>query len=282
MLALASSDAEIVVRLEQLDADPYLLSCGNGTLDLRTGELREPDPADLITLGTDVDYLPDAPRERWLRFLDEVFDGDQELIAFVKRAYGSCATGDARDRALFIEYGSRFNGKSTLNRAVQHVLGDFAHTAPIRVVTRTRQAEIPNEIAALARKRLVDDRRNRRRPTARREPGEDADRPRQGAGAVPAPRMVLVRAGIQARPVHELPAESRRLRRRRLGSHPPDPVPRLVRRPRRQGTRREAGRREPRGSSPGSSRAASSGRTTGSAPATPSSRQPPPTAPRTT
>jgi putative DNA primase/helicase len=35
------------------------------------------------------------------------------------------------------------------------VLGDYAHTAPIRVVMRTRQSEIPNEVAALARKRLV-------------------------------------------------------------------------------------------------------------------------------
>lgn len=155
MLALAATDAEIVVPLERLDTDPYLLSCGNGTLNLRSGELGDPDPDDLITLGTDIAYVPDAPRERWLTFLAEVFDGDADLIAFVKRAYGSCLTGDTRDRALFVEYGSRFNGKSTLNHAVQHVLGDFAHTAPIRVVMRSRQAEIPNEIAALARKRLV-------------------------------------------------------------------------------------------------------------------------------
>jgi putative DNA primase/helicase len=155
MLALASTDAEVAVRLDQLDTHPFLLSCGNGTIDLRTGELQRPDPADLITLGTDVDYVPCAPRPRWTQFLEEVFDGDPELIAFVKRAYGSAATGDTRDRALFIESGSRFNGKSTLNRAVQLVLGDLAHTAPIRVVMRTKQADIPNEIAALARKRLV-------------------------------------------------------------------------------------------------------------------------------
>ena len=155
MLTLASSAGELAVTLDELDADPYLFSCGNGTLDLRTGELQEPDPDDLLTLGTNVDYVYDAPRARWLRFLDEIFDSDMDLIAFVKRAYGSCLTGDVRDRALFIEYGPRFNGKSTLNRAIQNVLGDFAYTAPIRVVMRSRQAEIPNEIAALARKRFV-------------------------------------------------------------------------------------------------------------------------------
>jgi putative DNA primase/helicase len=73
----------------------------------------------------------------------------------VKRFYGSCLTGDVRDRVLAIEQGSGFNGKSVLNRVIQHVLGDLAYTAPIRVVMRGRQAEIPNELAALARKRLV-------------------------------------------------------------------------------------------------------------------------------
>jgi putative DNA primase/helicase len=155
MLELASTEPTMAVRLSSLDADAYLLSAGNGTIELRTGELREADPADLLTLGTDVAFVPGAERGRWLRFLDEVFDGDDELIAFVKRAYGSCLTGDVRDRALFVEYGARFNGKSTLNRAIQNVLGDFAHTAPIRVVMRSRQAEIPNEIASLARKRFV-------------------------------------------------------------------------------------------------------------------------------
>jgi putative DNA primase/helicase len=156
MLALASSSAEVAVTLAELDRDPYLLSVGNGTLDLRTGELREPDPDDLITLGADVDYMCEAPRQRWERFLDEVFDGDAELVAFVKRFYGSALTGDVRDRALVIEYGPRWNGKSTMNRVIQDVLGEeLSHTAPIRVVMRGRQAEIPNELAALARKRLV-------------------------------------------------------------------------------------------------------------------------------
>ena len=155
MLELASTEAAFVVRLDDLDADPWLLGCGNGTLDLRTGELHNPDPADLITLGTDVDYRPGAPRPRWDQFIDEVFAGDADLAAFTQRAYGSALTGDTRDRVLLIEHGSRFNGKSTLNSAVQDVLGDLAHTAPIRVVMRGRGSEIPNEIAALARKRLV-------------------------------------------------------------------------------------------------------------------------------
>jgi putative DNA primase/helicase len=115
MLKLASTDAGIAVSLTQLDTHPYLLSCGNGTLDLRSGKLRDPDPAELISLGTDVNFHAGAPAPRWELFLSEVFDGDHELIAFMQRAKGSCITGDTRDRALFVEQGS-------LRRAVRAIL----------------------------------------------------------------------------------------------------------------------------------------------------------------
>lgn len=156
MLEVAATELDFVVRLKDLDADPWLLSCGNGTLDLRTGKLRKPDPADLISRGTEVHYNAGAPRQRWEPFLDEVFAGDAELIAFVKRAYGSCLTGDTRDRLLLIQYGSRFNGKSTLNRVFAQMLGeDLAQAAPIRLVMRGRSSEIPNEVARLNRARFV-------------------------------------------------------------------------------------------------------------------------------
>jgi putative DNA primase/helicase len=156
MLDLAATELDFVVQLDQLDADPWLLSCGNGTLDLRTGMLRPADPADRISRGTDVKYDPNAPRERWEKFQEEVFAGDSALISYVKRVYGSCLTGDTRDRLLLVEYGQRFNGKSTLNRAFQAMLGDdLAQVAPIRLVMRGRSSEIPNEVARLHRARFV-------------------------------------------------------------------------------------------------------------------------------
>lgn len=198
MLSLASTEPGMFVRLSDLDTDPYLFSCGNGTLDLRTGELRDPDPADLISLGTDVDFVANTPRERWSLFIEEVFAGDDDLIAFVQRAYGSCLTGDVRDRALFIEYGPRFNGKSTMNGAIQNVLGELARTAPIRVVMRGRQSEIPNEIAALARKRLV--------VVAETADGQRLDENRVKAltGGDKVPARALYREWFEFRPEYKL------------------------------------------------------------------------------
>ena len=50
--------AGIVVTPDDLDADPFLLNCANGTLDLRTGELHAHDPADLLTKMTGAAYRP--------------------------------------------------------------------------------------------------------------------------------------------------------------------------------------------------------------------------------
>src|SRR5699024_12253451 len=49
VLAIASSLPALRVATSDLDADPYLFNCANGTLDLRTRTLRPHDPADRIT-----------------------------------------------------------------------------------------------------------------------------------------------------------------------------------------------------------------------------------------
>ncbi|MCL4290690.1 MAG: hypothetical protein KJ051_10510, partial [Thermoleophilia bacterium] len=43
----------------------WILSCQNGTLDLRTGKLRPHDPAELISLGSQIPYEPSATCPRW-------------------------------------------------------------------------------------------------------------------------------------------------------------------------------------------------------------------------
>jgi putative DNA primase/helicase len=49
-----------------------VLNVDNGTLDLRTGELRDHDRADLITKLAPVSYDPDAPADEWDKFLERV------------------------------------------------------------------------------------------------------------------------------------------------------------------------------------------------------------------
>lgn len=120
-----------VEKVVTFDANPYLLSCRNGTIDLRTGELRPHNRDDLLTLYTDVNYDPSAKSERWNKFMsgimvDQEGNHDPELEAFVKRTLGYCCTADVSQNVLFFATGDGGNGKTTLFEVVRGALGEYA------------------------------------------------------------------------------------------------------------------------------------------------------------
>jgi putative DNA primase/helicase len=138
-----------------LDADPWLLGCENGVLDLRAGALRPGARGDLVTRGTNLPYDPAACCPRWERFLDEVFLGDRQLVDFVRRAAGYSLTGSTREQVLFLLHGKGANGKSVFLGALFGVLGDYAGQTPFstfEVAVGDRQS---NDLAALRGRRLV-------------------------------------------------------------------------------------------------------------------------------
>lgn len=157
MLDLANSEAGIPVLPEQLDADPWLLNVANGTLDLRTGQLRAHRRDDQITKLAPVPYDPDALCPTWERFLLEVMNHDQELVSFLQRAIGYTLTGDTAEQVIFILHGKGANGKSTLLETLRAMLGED-YTVQIRAESlMVKQGDsIPNDIARLKGARLVN------------------------------------------------------------------------------------------------------------------------------
>ena len=154
MLSLAQSD--LAVTPDQLDADPWLLNCPNGTLDLRTGDLRKHQREDLITKVTGAAFNPDAGSIEWDRFLEGVFDGDAELIGFVQRFFGYALTGVVRDHVLAVLYGTGANGKSTLIEAIMLALGeDYAAKASPDLLLMRRGDAHPTERADLFGRRFI-------------------------------------------------------------------------------------------------------------------------------
>jgi putative DNA primase/helicase len=83
-------------------------------------------------------YIPGAHSKLWARFLEDVFLGDYELIAYVQRALGYSITGETRERKIFICYGTGANGKSTLFEIVRGVMGDYVQTVPMWALRRDR------------------------------------------------------------------------------------------------------------------------------------------------
>jgi len=153
MAALAQPD--VAVTADDLDRDHNLFNCRNGTLDLRTGELRAHDPNDLITRVAPVAYDAHAICPLFDEFLNTTFSGDVELMEFVHRWHGHCLTGDVREQYIAIYMGEGNNGKSVLLDTISGLMGPYVGEAPPDLLTVRKHPEHPTEIADLMGKRLV-------------------------------------------------------------------------------------------------------------------------------
>ncbi len=155
MLQLAKTEAAVVARPRDFDRDPWLLNCPNGTLNLKTGKLREHRSTDLITKLTRTHYDPAAEAPLWKGFLHRITAGNKGLIGFLKRFSGYSATGDTREQCLPIFYGTGSNGKTTFLETIAAVLGDYASRTPASTFLAHRGDRIPNDIARLQGARFV-------------------------------------------------------------------------------------------------------------------------------
>ena len=151
---LSQAQPYLAVRIDDLDRDRWALNCQNGTLDLRTGNLRPHDPADLITRLAPVDYDPDAECPRFMRFLKEtLIDGG--VISFIKRYAGYTLTGITRERLFAILHGFGKNGKTTLVELLQDAMGDYATNTDTETILAKKYQGVGNEVAALKGARFV-------------------------------------------------------------------------------------------------------------------------------
>ncbi|HLI51013.1 MAG TPA: phage/plasmid primase, P4 family, partial [Thermomicrobiaceae bacterium] len=155
MLELGQSEPGVPVTPDDLDADSWLLTATNGTIDLRTGALGPHDRAHLITKAVNAPYDPTADCPVFLAFLRQIMAGDEEMTGFLQRAIGYSLTGSIREQVAFIAWGAGSNGKSTLFDLLLDLLGDYAMQTPTDTLMAKRQDAIPNDVARLRGARFV-------------------------------------------------------------------------------------------------------------------------------
>lgn len=148
-------DPAFVVTTDEWDADPFLLGTPGGTVDLRTGRLRPGNPADKITKVTAVTPAESEACPTWLRFLEEVTQGNEPYVRFIRQWGGYCLTGDTREQALCFAYGGGGNGKGVMIRVLAGIMNDYAMMAPMETFTATKGDRHPTDLAALQGRRLV-------------------------------------------------------------------------------------------------------------------------------
>jgi putative DNA primase/helicase len=157
MIKLAISEPGIAAVSTELDNDPYLLGVENGVVDLRTGNYFANRPELKITRYCNASFEHNAKSKRWLKFLEEIFEGDLETIKCVQLLLGCTLLGLAREEILIICYGHGANGKSVFSNVIHKIMGGYSITAPpsLLVARRSDDTAVRNDLAALAGSRYV-------------------------------------------------------------------------------------------------------------------------------
>ena len=155
MLTMASTEPEMSITPEQLDRDPWLLNCEDGTLHLRTGRLRQHNRDDFLTKLAPIHFDYERPAPLWLQFLDDVLASKAELIGYMQRLIGYSLTGTTSEHVLLILYGTGANGKSVFVNTILSLLGqDYCLKAPSDLLL-AKQGAHPTERADLFGKRFI-------------------------------------------------------------------------------------------------------------------------------
>jgi putative DNA primase/helicase len=153
---VARSSRRVAIRPSDFDPNGWLLNVVNGTIDLRTGELRPHDSADMISKLAPVEYDPDARSDLWERVLDEATGGDADYLDHIRRYLGYCLTADTTAELFAVAIGPTEAGKSTILGTVRAVMGDYAaDVQPDTFCTGRRAGTTRDDLLRLAGVRLA-------------------------------------------------------------------------------------------------------------------------------
>lgn len=131
--------------LDNLDANVNLMCFKNGVVDFEAREFRKGKPDDYLSLSTNTNYSPiDRANREEMRVLDEINEffaqlfPNEQLRNYMWDHLASCLIGTVRQQAINIYMGCGRNGKSKLIDLMNMVLGDYAGTVPVALVTQKR------------------------------------------------------------------------------------------------------------------------------------------------
>jgi putative DNA primase/helicase len=124
------SRAYMQVDADKMDAQPFTLGVKNGMVDLRSGTLIPADPSALISKQAAAHFDATAKCPNWIAFLNDVFDGNQKLIAYVQRWVGYILTGETREQKFLFLTGQGSNGKGVMTFVIERLMADYAKTLP--------------------------------------------------------------------------------------------------------------------------------------------------------
>lgn len=137
------------------DKHKYLLNVENGIVDLKTGKLQQHDRELGLTKITNIAFDENAKCPEWLKFLDQIFLGDQALVEYMQRLIGYSLTGDISEQIMMFLVGGGSNGKSTFINTIKDLMGDYGKQAKSDTFIKKKESGANNDIARLVGSRFV-------------------------------------------------------------------------------------------------------------------------------
>lgn len=150
---LELSKQALVIKADQLDANPAELNTPDGIVDLTTGAIRPHDRAAYCSQMTAAAPSMDGAA-MWSDFLETITCGDNGVQKFLREVAGMALLGAVYQEGIVIAYGGGRNGKSTFFNALGAVVGDYACSIDVSTLT-TERGNKGAALATLRGKRLA-------------------------------------------------------------------------------------------------------------------------------
>ena len=143
------------VETNQFDSHPMQMCVSNGVVDLNTGVLLAPSPDMYHSKMADVQFDSDAGCPHFRSFVNDVFDGDAELVEYVQKAAGYTMTGSIDEQVMFMLLGNGANGKSTFVNILTDLMGDYAVNTAAHTLMADGMSRIGDDLVRLSGARLI-------------------------------------------------------------------------------------------------------------------------------
>jgi putative DNA primase/helicase len=140
---------------EEFDRHKYLFNVENGIVDLKTGKLQSHDRDLSLTKITNIAFDENAKCPEWMNFLDQIFQGDKELVEYMQRLIGYSLTGEITEQIMVFLIGGGSNGKSTFINTIKDLMGEYGKQAKSDTFIKKKETGANNDIARLVGSRFV-------------------------------------------------------------------------------------------------------------------------------
>jgi len=155
----------LLTKTAGYDADPEILNCPNGYVNLRTRTFtpRTGPGGPLFRMAVDAVYDPTAKCPLWLWYLNEAHPGDNQrasrdrVIPFLQYAGGTALIGRVPPyRSAFWIHGQSTTGKSIFSNVLRRVCGSYAMLVHVTLLMRSgSESRMASALAGLPGKRLA-------------------------------------------------------------------------------------------------------------------------------